>query len=56
MNHANILVLYGVCLKPLCFITEYMENGSLYSVMLLNKKASSAIAAHFISKTDLIIE
>ena len=27
--HANIVQFFGICLKPLCVITEYMELGNL---------------------------
>jgi len=53
-NHHNVVMFYGVCLKPVCIVTEYMAGGNLYD--LLHKQHSSQ-PLHAIIKmaTDLAV-
>ena len=32
-NHSNIVQFFGVCLNPLCVITEFLEGGDLKSYL-----------------------
>jgi len=38
-NHHNVVMFYGVCLKPACIVTEFMAGGNLYD--LLHKQHAS---------------
>ena len=31
--HSNIVQFFGVCLNPLCVVTEFMERGNLRSYL-----------------------
>ena len=31
--HSNIVQFFGVCLDPLCLVTEFMEGGDLKSYL-----------------------
>lgn len=33
LEHPNLVSLKGVCLEPLCILTEYLENGDLYNYL-----------------------
>ncbi len=33
LRHPNILLFMGVCVKPVCLITEYCRNGNLFDVL-----------------------
>src|SRR5689334_2088344 len=35
--HPNVLTLIGICPKPFCIITEFMEEGDLWNYLLDNK-------------------
>lgn len=41
----------GVCLKPLLLVTEYMENGSLYSIL-----HESKIALNMLQKISIALD
>ena len=32
-NHSNIVQFFGICLNPLCVVTEFMERGNLRSYL-----------------------
>eukprot|EP01111_Echinosteliopsis_oligospora_P005432 TRINITY_DN1875_c0_g2_i3.p1 TRINITY_DN1875_c0_g2~~TRINITY_DN1875_c0_g2_i3.p1 ORF type:complete len:576 (-),score=111.52 TRINITY_DN1875_c0_g2_i3:105-1832(-) len=32
-NHQNVVMFFGVCLKPPCIVTEYMAGGNLYDLL-----------------------
>jgi len=32
-NHHNVVMFYGVCLKPACIVTEFMGGGNLYDLL-----------------------
>ncbi len=36
-NHASICAFYGVCIKPLCLVTEFIAGGNLGSFLLDRK-------------------
>jgi len=31
--HPNVVLLYGVCNRPLCLVTEYLHGGSLHTML-----------------------
>jgi serine/threonine protein kinase len=32
-NHQNVVMFFGVCLRPACIITEFMAGGNLYDLL-----------------------
>jgi serine/threonine protein kinase len=35
--HPNLVLFRGMCLEPLCLITDYCDGGSLYSLLKSNQ-------------------
>lgn len=33
MSHPHIVKMYGVCLYPLCMVTEFVPNGDLFKYL-----------------------
>ena len=43
IRHPNVVMLMGLCLSPVCIVTEFCARGSLSDV--IRKAASSAVFA-----------
>lgn len=53
-NHQNVVMYFGVCLKPPCIVTEYMGGGNLYDLL---HKQGERLSTALVTKmaTDLAV-
>jgi len=53
-NHQNVVMFFGVCLKPPCIVTEFMQGGNLYDLL---HKSGARLSTALVTKmaTDLAV-
>lgn len=39
--HPNVVYFFGLCKSPICIVTEFVEKGALYSILVGNEKIST---------------
>lgn len=49
-NHQNVVMFFGVCLRPACIVTEFMAGGNLYDLL---HKAGARMSTALVVKLAL---